>query len=471
MKNWVWVVAVPSALVIYAASSTASTSTVGATTNNGAADGGNGDGGNGNGNGNGNGQPDAAKDFAARMIDEGRDTFRNDTFGDEAFWDAIQLDKGIETVSPKAALGVGLKVDLDALDANTVAALKNGKVNLDDPAVTATLLKGNAVVGVKAQVDDQSHVTSLGITCALCHSTVDDAFAPGVGHRLDGWPNRDLNVGAIVSLAQNLDPVAKLLRVDVPTLKRVLGQWGPGKFDAEVFMDGKALGPDGLPHPTLLPSAFGLAGVNLHTYTGWGSVTHWNAFVANLEMHGIGNFFDPRLDDAQKFPIAAANGFGHVTATPDKDQVTSKLAALHVYQLTLDAPKPPAGSFDAAAANRGKALFEGKAKCASCHIPPLYTEPGWNMHTPDEIGIDAFQANRAPDGRYRTTPLRGLWARMQAAPVSEANTAAKDRTGHGFYHDGRFATLMDVMNHYTAAMKLDISDAEKADVVEYLKSL
>jgi hypothetical protein len=464
MKKWVWFLAVPAALVIYAASGTAATGAVVAAGGNGAADAG-------NGNGNGNGPPDAVKDFAAKMIDEGRETFRHDTFGDEAFWDEIQLDKGVETVSPKAALGVGLKVDLDALDANTVAALKNGKVNLDDPAVTAALLKGDAVVGVKAQVDGQNHVTSLGITCALCHSTVDDAFAPGVGHRLDGWPNRDLNVGAIVSLAQKLDPVAKLLGVDVPTLKQVLGQWGPGKFDAEVFIDGKALGPDKRPHPTLLPSAFGLAGVNLHTYTGWGSVTHWNAFVANLEMHGVGNFFDPRLDDATKFPIAAANGFGHVTATPDKDRVTSKLAALHFYQLSLDAPKPPAGSFDAAAATRGKALFEGKAKCSTCHVPPLYTEPGWNLHTPAEIGIDAFQADRSPDGRYRTTPLRGLWARMQAAPVSEDKTPPKDRTGHGFYHDGRFATLMDVMNHYTVALKLPLSDAEKRDVVEYLKSL
>src|SRR6185437_11581659 len=188
---------------------------------------------------------------------------------------------------------------------------------------------------------------------------------------------------------------------------KVLNSWGPGRFDAELFLDGKAFRPDGKTAATLIPPAFGLAGVNLHTWTGWGSVTHWNAFVANLEMHGKGTFYDPRLNDATKFPIAAKAGFGNVRNTPDR--ITPKLAGLHLFQLAIPAPPPPAGSFDARAAAQGKTLFSGKAKCATCHVAPLYTEPGWNMHTAAEIGIDDFQAKRAPDERYRTSPLKGLW--------------------------------------------------------------
>jgi hypothetical protein len=233
--------------------------------------------------------------------------------------------------------------------------------------------------------------------------------------------------------------------------------WGPGKFDAELFMDGKAFRPDGGSAATLIPPAFGLAGVNLHTWTGWGSVTHWNAFVANLEMHGKGRFWDPRLKDGVRFPIAAANGFDNVNPdlSPDDDRITPKLADLHLYQLAIPAPKPPEGSFDKDAAERGDALFTGKARCNSCHVEPLWTEPGWNMHTADEIGIDDFQANRAPDQRYRTAPLAGLWT----------------HTKGGFYHDGRFATLLDVVNHYDAFLNLGLTAQEKNDLVEYLKSL
>src|SRR5262249_16767172 len=210
---------------------------------------------------------------------------------------------------------------------------------------------------------------AVGISCALCHSTVDNSFAPGIGHRLDGWANRDLNVGAIVSLAPDTSAVTGLLSVSDSTLKSVLASWGPGKFDAEVFMDGKAFRDDGKPAATLIPPAFGLAGVNLHTWEGWGSVTHWNGFVANLEMHGNGTFFDPRLDDASQFPIAAENHFGHMTS--EHDRITAKLPALHFYQLALPAPAPPAGSFDEDAAERGGALFAGKSKCASCHTEGL----------------------------------------------------------------------------------------------------
>ena len=408
---------------------------------------------------------DPVKTFMNAQIDAGRKTFRSDTFGDEAFWGGtLQLHKAIAGaanggvgggVSPRTALAVGLKVDVDALPKSLRDALAHGQVNLDDPASTLALLKVNAVIGVTGVFDRSGRLSSMGIQCALCHSTVDDSFAPGIGHRLDGWANRDLDVGTIVSLAPDLSLVAGLLGADQPTVRSVLVRWGAGKFDAGLFMDGKAVGSDGNPHPTLIPPAYGLAGVSLHTWTGWGGVTHWNAFVANLEMHGKGTFYDPRLDDAEKFPLAAALGFGHVYTPPEQDRITPKLAALQLYQLALAPPTPPLGSFDCEAAARGKAVFNGKARCANCHVPPLYTEPGWNMHTGAEIGIDDFQSFRAPDQRYRTSPLRGLFAHAKG----------------GYYHDGRFATLADVVAHYNVALALDLSSAESADVVEFLKSL
>jgi len=390
---------------------------------------------------------------SARMLDEGRDTFRYETFGDQVFWTRVLgLDQAIRQVSPRAALGVGLKVDAQALPPEVLTALRHGKVNLDDPAVTRDLLKSRAVVGVKGFLNPDGSLRSVGITCGLCHSTVDDSTAPGIGRRLDGWANRDLNVGAIVNLAPNLQPVAHLLGVDEGTVRTVLQSWGPGRFDAELFLDGKAFRPDGKTAATLIPPAYGLAGVNAHTYTGWGSVTYWNAFVANLEMHGQGRFWDPRLNDATKFPVAARNGFGDVQ--PDVDRVTPKLAALHFYQLAIPPPAPPAGSFDPAAAQRGEKVF-GQAGCAHCHVPPLYTEPGWNLHTPEEIGIDDFQSNRSPDNHYRTTPLKGLWAHAKG----------------GFYHDGRFATLGQVIDHYDDHFHLQLGAQQKSDLVEFLKSL
>jgi hypothetical protein len=400
---------------------------------------------------------------ARAMIEEGRQTFRFDTFGDEHFWgDALRIHQAIAGaalggVGPglgaRAALGAGLKVDVDALPRPLLEQLKAGTVDLDSSRTTIALLKLHAVVGLTGLFDGKGGLRSVGIQCALCHSTVDDSFAPGIGHRLDGWANRDLNVGAVVGLSPDLTPVATLLGVDESTVRAVLASWGPGKFDAELFLDGKAFRPDGATAATLLPPAFGLAGVNLHTWTGWGSVTHWNAFVANLEMHGQGTFFDPRLDDPVQFPIAAANGFGHVKSDPDL--ITPKLAALHFYQLALEAPRPPKGSFDAAAAARGESVFNGKAQCASCHVPPIFTEPGWNLHAAAQIGIDDFQASRAPDRRYRTTPLKGLWTHPKG----------------GFYHDGRFATLDLVVDHYDAFFTLGLSAREKSDLVQYLESL
>jgi len=400
---------------------------------------------------------------AQMMLEEGKKTFRYDTFGSEAFWgDTLQLHKAIAGeknggvgpgVSPKTALAVGLKVDVDALPAALKTEIAAGKVNLDDPATTIALLKLNAVVGVTAFTNPDGSVKSMGIQCAFCHSTVDDSFAPGIGKRRDGWSNRDLNVGAIVSLAPNLKPFTDSLGVDEATLKKVLATWGPGRYDAELDKDGKALRPDGKQAGTLIPPAFGLAGVNLATWTGYGSVTYWNAYVGVTLMHGVGTFFDPRFNSKDQYPFSAKSGAGNTRGMPDR--VTPKLAALHFYQLSLPAPKAPAGSYDEAAFERGKAIFNGDGKCATCHVPPLFTEPGYNLHTPEEMGIDAFQADRSPTHMYRTAPLAGLWAHQKG----------------GFFHDGRFGTLMDVVNHYNENLKLNLSEAQKKDLIEYLKGI
>lgn len=400
---------------------------------------------------------------ADRMVAQGRRTFRFDTFGDEAFWgDALKLHQAIAGerlggvgpgVSPRVALGVGLKIDAEALAPHVLHAIRRGRVDLDNPAVTVALLQAKAVVGLTGFRGGDGRLSSVGIQCALCHSTVDNSVAPGIGRRLDGWPNRDLNIGAIVALAPDLSVVADLLDTDQGTVRKVLNSWGPGKFDAQLFLDGKAFRPDGKTAATLIPAAFGLAGVNLHTYTGWGGVSHWNAFVANLEMHGQGTFLDSRLDDPVQFPVAARAGFGRVRNDPDL--ITSKLPALQVYQLSIPAPTPPRNSYDAAAAEQGKALFNGAANCASCHVPPLFTEPGWNMHTAAEIGIDDFQSSRSPDLRYRTTPLAGLFARQKG----------------GFYHDGRFADLRAVVDHYNRVFTLNLTEPQKAALIEYLKSI
>jgi hypothetical protein len=400
---------------------------------------------------------------AKRTLTEGRQIFRFDTFGDEAYWgDTIKLHRAIEGsrfggvgpgVSPKTALAVGLKVDVDALPGNLVKSLRSGQVNLDDPATTLALLKLNAVIGVTGFFQPNGTLRSIGIQCALCHSSVDNSLAPGIGHRLDGWANQDLDVGAIVNLAPDLGVVATLLGVPESTVRTVLRAWGPGKFDAELLLDGKGFRPDGGTAATLIPPAFGLAGVNLHTWTGWGSVTYWNAFVANLEMHGKGTFVDSRLNDALQFPVAARAGFGNVHNDPDL--ISDKLPALHMYQLSLPAPKPPQASFDFNSASRGKEVFENQARCAACHVPPTFTEPGWNMHTAQEIGVDGFQADRAPDKQYRTSPLKGLWTHQ----------------ARGFYHDGRFPTLLAVVNHYDTQFGLHLTAQQQGDVVEYLKSL
>jgi hypothetical protein len=425
------------------------------------------------------------------MIQQGRHTFRFDTFGDEAFWGGkLELHRAINNMTPAQALALGLKVDSDALPPEVIQAIKNGTVNLNDPTVTRLLIKLKAVLGVVGFFNPDGTLRSVGLTCAVCHSTVDNSIAPSIGHRIDGLANHDLNVGAIAASAPNLRPVVDLLRLADPSItaqqvRAVLNSWGPGKFDAELFLDGKAFNPQqvtngvvtatNIPGATLIPNARGLAGHNLHTWTGgWGTVTYWNAFVAVDEMHGKGTFFDERFDNAAQFPIAAKARLGHVATDPDSDRVTSKLGALQFYQLALPALKPRSGiDFDPDAAERGDALFSGKANCNRCHREPLWTEPGWNQHTPGEMKIDGFEARRAPasidaHGKavhgYRTMNLAGVFVRERGIFMFPHD---KGR----FYHDGRFKTLLDVVNSYDARFSLGLSDQEKHDLVEYLKSL
>lgn len=400
---------------------------------------------------------------AAEFVRQGQQVFRHDTFGSEQFFGGtLGLNRVIAGaanggvgpgISPSAALGLGLKVDATALPSEVTDAIAAGQVDLGDPATTLVLLQANAVVGLKGFFDEGGNLTSLGTTCALCHSTVNDSFAPGIGERLDGWPNRDLNVGAILAASEDVSFFADALQVDEATVRNVFESWGPGRYDALLVLDGKAFRPNGETSSVVLPAAFGLAGVNLATYTGFGDVTYWNAYVANTQMHGIGTFFDPRLNDPDKYPVAVRLGLFDIR-NPD-DRITKQLPSLHLYQLSLKAPVPPPGSFDEAAATRGQALFNGKARCAECHVPPIYTEPGHNLHDPAEVGADPFHAERSPTGQYRTTPLGGLFTRAKG----------------GFYHDGSLADLPAVVDHYEQVLGLDLSGSERSDLVEFLKSL
>ena len=426
------------------------------------------------------------RDNSSSMMAAGRQTFRFDTFGDEAFWgDTLQLHLAIEGenfggvgpgLSPNAALSLGLKVDVGMLPPRIINQLRHNQLDLNDPAVTLLLLRQNAVVGLSGSFNQDGSLRSVGISCSLCHATVDNSLAFGIGHQLDGWANRDLNVGAITALSPNLQPVADLLGIDVETVITVLNSWGPGKFDAALFLDGRAFNPEqitdgvvtgtNVPGAVLIPNALGLAGYNQHTWTGgWGTVTYWNALVANIEMHGVGTFFDPRLNDPVKYPVAARAGFGNIRTDPDSDRITSKLGALQFYQLAIPAPKPTPGvDFDSDAAARGHALFRDRAQCNTCHVEPLWTEPGWNLHSPEEMGIDAFQANRAPNNAYKTMNLAGIFVREEGRFMDPANAGR-------FYHDGRFQTLLDVVNHYNILLDLGLTDSEKSDLIEYLKSL
>jgi mono/diheme cytochrome c family protein len=380
----------------------------------------------------------AAQPASSAKASDGRQIFRFDTFGDEQLWtDTLQMHHGIATVSPRAALSVGLKVDVEALPDALIAELQAGQVDLNDPAVTIELLRLNAVVGVIGRVDGSGQLTRVGTTCALCHSTVDNSFTTGIGKRLDGWPNRDLNVGAILGLSPALPD----------TLKAEFSTWGPGKYDPRHHtFDGMNIIPVNSPTlPVLIPPAYGLRGVGFETYTGDGSISYWNGYVGVSQMGGQGSFSDPRIG---------------VAITQKPDRVTPKLPALLDYQLGLSAPVPPTGSFNAAAAGRGERLFHGKAGCATCHTPPTYTDvlsgPDPRvpfLHDPPEVGTEPFYAARSATGRYRTSPLRGIW---QHPP---------------YFHDGSAATLLDVVNHYDQHFGLNLSAKQKVDLVEFLKSL
>jgi len=372
---------------------------------------------------------------AAAPSSSGRDIFRFNTFGDEQLWtDVLGMQKVIANVSPATALSVGLKVDSDALPAALIQAIKAGQVNLNDPAVTIQLLKLNAVVGVIGKVaGPQNKLVTIGITCALCHSTVDNSVAPGIGKRLDGWPNTTLNVGAIIALSPAI------------TDKATFNSWGPGKYDPRLHaFNGSTFIPLNSPSlPVVIAPAFGLQGVGFATYTGDGSISYWNNYVGVTQMGGHGSFSDPRIGLS-------------ITQTPDL--VTPELPALLQYQLSLHTPPPPAGSFDPAAANRGQQLFNGAAGCSRCHIPPTYTDvnTGANppfLHTPAEVGTEPVYASRSATGLYRTTPLRALW---QHPP---------------YFHDGSAPDLLAVVNHYNTLFTLGLTDQQKSDLVEFLKTL
>jgi mono/diheme cytochrome c family protein len=362
-------------------------------------------------------------------LEAGKQIFRFDTFGDETFWtDTLRLDEVVQTVPPTTALAVGLKVDADTLPAAVLAAIQAGQVDLNDPATTVTLLKLGAVVGIKATVDANNHITQLGTTCALCHSTVDNRIAPGIGSRLDGWPNLELNPGAIIALSPAL----------TPEQKAIYNSWGPGKYDARTNFDG-------LNGPTVIPPAYGLHGMRSITFTGDGQdIEYWNRYVGVTQMHGHGSFVEPRLSiDVQNPP----------------DLISSKLDALQAYQLSINAPAPVAGSFDAAAATRGRAVFTGAGKCSSCHAGTLLSDGNQRLHAPSEV-VSEPEPNGAPSAAarsatkmYRTTPLRGL----QRHPP--------------YFHNGIAATLAEVVELYDTRKGLHLTAQQKADLVQYLRSL
>ncbi|MCB1908167.1 MAG: c-type cytochrome [Rhodocyclaceae bacterium] len=367
----------------------------------------------------------------ATLVAQGREIFRHDTFGDESLWsDTLRMHEVIEAaVDPLTALAVGLKVDVDALPDDLRAAIASGAADLASPATTLSLIALDAVVGIRGTVEEAggaNRLARVGITCALCHSTVDDSFAPGIGHRLDGWPNRDLDPGAIIALSPALDPATRALYAG----------WGKGRFDPRFNVDG-------LDSPVLIPPAYGLDGVHSVTYTGDGDeIRYWNRYVAVVEMGGHGRFVEPRLN------LDIRNG--------DDDLVSDKLAALEAYQLSLAAPAPAPGSFDAAAAARGAQLFAGSAGCATCHAGPLLTDANQRLHPAADSAAEPEMpsyASRSASGQYRTTPLRALW---QHPP---------------YFHDGSAATLEAVVRRYDARGALQLSDGEIADLVEYLKSL
>ena len=376
----------------------------------------------------------SADDTAAidpALAAKGKEIFRNDTFGDETKWsDTLRLHEVIRAaVDPTTALSVGLKVDAEALPPAVVQGIQNGSISLTSPDTTVALIKLNAVVGVKGTVESvngKDTLTRVGITCALCHSTVDNSFAPGIGKRLDGWANDDLNPGAIIALSPALTPAQKA----------VFNSWGKGKYDPRFNFDG-------LDGPAVIPPAYGLAGLHKVTVTGDGDdLAYWNRYVAVTQMGGHGTFTEPRTG------VNVTNG--------TDDQVSAKLDALQAYQLSIAAPTPPAGSFDAAAADRGRAIFQGAGRCASCHSGPKFTDANERLHPATDSMAEPEQpsyAARSATKQYRTAPLAGVW---QHAP---------------YFHNGSAATLDAVVATYNSRLALGLTTAQQADLVQYLKSL
>jgi mono/diheme cytochrome c family protein len=365
------------------------------------------------------------------LLEQGKQIFRYDTFGDEAKWsDTLKMHEVVgAAVDPTTALSVGLKVDAESLPPAIVEGIRNGTVNLKSPATTVALLKLDAVVGLKGQVETVNGVdrlTRLGVTCALCHSTVDNSFAPGIGKRLDGWPNRDLNPGAIIALSPALDAATKA----------IFNSWGKGKYDPRFNIDGRS-------KPVVIPPAYGLSGIHRITYTGDGEdIAYWNRYVGVTQMGGQGSFAEPRLH------LSITNG--------TQDLISSKLPALQAYQLSLQAPPAPAGSFDAAAAARGKLVFDGAGRCVTCHSGTAFTDANSLLHPPADSMAEPESpsyAARSATKQYRTSPLRGAW---QHAP---------------YFHDGSAATLSDVGNRYNSRLGLGLSAQDIADLAQYLKSL
>jgi cytochrome c5 len=367
------------------------------------------------------------------LVTQGKDIFRFDTYGNETFWtDTLRIHDVITSaVDPTTALSVGLKVDAEALPAEVVQGIQNGSISLTDPASTVALLKLNAVVGLKGTVETvngKDTLTRVGTTCALCHSTVNNSFAPGIGGRLDGWPNRDLNPGAVIALSAAL----------TPEQKAVYNSWGPGKYDPRFNFDGQN-------GPQVIPPAYGLLGINKITVTGdGGDVAYWNRYVGITQMHGHGSFSEPRLG---------------ISVNNPPDLISSKLQALQEYQLSLNAPAPPTGSFDPAAAARGSQVFNGPGECATCHTGSLFTDANERLHLPADVvsepepnGVPSY-ASRSATKMYRTAPLRGVW---QHPP---------------YFHNGIAATLEDVVELYDSRKGLNLTPEQKADLVHYLKSL
>ncbi len=439
------------------------------------------------------------------LVDKGRSIFRHDTLGNEAFWGGqLELHKTIAGdanggigggISPAVALELGLRVDANQLPSRLKRNLQAGRVDLDDPATTLDLLRLDAVVGLKGFFGPDDTITGVGFTCALCHSRVDDSFAPGIGELLDGWPNRELEVGKIIAAAPNLsyyldtvnktrtpsdevndralrtvlagpqDPPAPNACLDPDAGAECCTGWGQGKLDAFFTLDGKGLDfPDCNSAATQIPPLFGLNGVGLVTWNGWNGLSGWMPVVINLVLHGQGTLSDASLNDAERFPVAAANEFARVPPrtqlNPGPDLVTSKLGALEAYILALKTPEPPAGSFDSQAAERGEAIF--LSKCSGCHVPPIYTRPGRNLVPASLIGIQPLVHLGQKPG-VRIPPLRGIFTRQW-------ENSNGQKVG-GFFHDARFESVRDVIDHFNAIWGLELGEDDKADLVEFVKSL